>query len=64
MKLVPKPTFSHVVIKKLWSKESKVFKISVVTKKPLVLHFAVTSNKSEISLPDSLIHLSVSYAVF
>ena len=32
MKFVPKPNFSNAVSKKLWSKESKDFSISIVVK--------------------------------
>ena len=63
MKLVSKPNFSNVVSKKIWFKETKDFFLPIFTKSFLVLNFSVTSSKSKICLPDSLIHLLATYAV-
>ena len=48
--------FSRALIRKVWSSESKAFSMSVVTKYPFTFIFSVTLKKSEISLPDALIH--------
>ena len=49
--------FSGVLIRKVWPSKSKAFSMSVVTKYPFTFMFFVTLSKSEISLPDLLIHL-------
>ena len=62
--LVPKPNFSNIIGKKLWSKKLKASSMLIVTIYPLVLNFSVTSSKSEISLLDSLIHLLATHPAF
>ena len=50
MKFFPKPNFFKTEIRKLRSRESKAFSISIVTRKPVILKQPLISIMSEINL--------------
>ena len=52
-----KPNFPSKEIKSAWSRESKGFSISMVTRYSLLLNFSNTSTLSEKSLLDSFMNL-------